>query len=281
MGALLLPGASKVALVPTVRRSRWPVASVDTRTYTRTMGFVGERKAIAAGILSLYTLLFLVNALAAPPEMGVGPLFGGLAAFYGLAFFSLVAGYFWARWFAIGVGLFGVVVGIMAIVQLGLDEQFLFFGGTHGAVSLFLWGKRMAEKFDGKKSWRERFHLDEYGTQRLGKAIIRIGMSLPFLIMYGLAPREDASSTVMMLGILTLAGLGVFGILKMRTWGILTLAASAALVAVSVASSTAFLSVGYGVGIELPETGAIVAGMLLLCTLPFASPIARYLTDRR
>ena len=32
-----------------------------------------------------------------------------LAAVYGLAFFALVAGYFWARWYAVGVGLFGVI----------------------------------------------------------------------------------------------------------------------------------------------------------------------------
>ena len=144
------------------------------------MGFVGERKALAAAVLALYALIFLINALGAPPEMGVTALFAGMGTFYGLAFFSLVAGYFWARWFAIGVGLFGVVFGIMAIVQLGLDEQFLFFAGTHGSVSLFLWGKKMAQNFDGKQTWRERFHLDEYGTQRLGKAIIRIGMSLPY-----------------------------------------------------------------------------------------------------
>ena len=36
-------------------------------------------------------------------------MLAGIAGCYGLAFFAVVAGYFWARWYAVGVGLYGVI----------------------------------------------------------------------------------------------------------------------------------------------------------------------------
>jgi hypothetical protein len=241
------------------------------------MSLVGERKALAAAVLAMYTLMYLVNALFAPAEE-LKLLFVALSSLYGLAFFSLVAGYFWARWFAIGLGLFGVTGAIMAMVQIGVDYTFLFYGGTHALVSLFLWGNKMSTDFDGRTEWRERFHLDESATRRLGKAVIRIGITLPVLIIYGLAPRVDMLESLLMLGVVAVAGLGVVGVLRMRTWGILALAASAFAVAGSALVSSRFACLGQGVGLELPVTAGVLSLMLLACVAPFAVPIRRYLS---
>jgi len=179
------------------------VASVERAIYT--LGMVGERKAIAAAVLSFYTLLFVLNALLDPNE-SMRPMHSALAATYGAAFFSLVAGYFWARWYAIGLGLFGFSLGTLAMLQHGVDYPPLFFTATHGVVSLALWGNQVATDFDGRSDWRARFHMDENATRRLGKAVIRVGISLPMLLMYGLAPREELSD-----GLLAGAMIAVIG----------------------------------------------------------------------
>ena len=243
------------------------------------MSLVGERKALAAAVLALYTLLYLINALFGGPETSL--LFGAMSGLYGLAFFSLVAGYFWARWFAIGVGLYGVVGAVMAIIQIGLDYTFLFYGGTHGVVSLFLWGNAMAGDFDGRGEWRERFHLDEFGTRRLGKAVIRIGITLPILIIYGLAPREDMAETLLLLSVVTMAVIGIRGMLQMRTWGVLLVGVSALAVASTALCSGSFVCLQNGVGLQLSTTGIGAALLLVTCVTPFVAPIARYLFARR
>ena len=226
-------------------------------------------------MLALYMLVYLLNALLGPGELKL--LFGALGGLYALTFFALVAGYFWARWFAIGVGLYGVIGAIMAIVQLGVDEQFLFYGGTHAIVSLFLWGGHMARDFDGRSEWRKRFHLDENATRRLGKAVIRIGITLPILIIYGLAPRESAFETLLMLSVVGVALLGIRGVLTMRTWGVLLVGISAVAVAGTVAVTSSFACVGFGVGLELQPTGLATALLLTACATPFVAPIVRFL----
>lgn len=251
------------------------VAPGHIQPYTFGMTLVGERKALAAAMLALYMLMYLVNSLFGPEELTW--LFGALSGLYGLAFFALVAGYFWARWFAIGVGLYGVIGAVMAIVQLGVDFQFLFYGGTHGVVSLFLWGGAMSHHYDGRAEWRERFHLDDLATRRLGKAVIRIGITLPILIIYGLAPRESAFETLLMLSVMGVALLGIRGVLTMRTWGVLLIAASALAILGTVAFTTTFAAVGFGVGLKLQPAGLATALLLTACATPFLVPIASYL----
>jgi hypothetical protein len=81
--------------------------------------------------------------------------FFALAAVYGLAMFSLVAGYFWARWYAVGVGLYGVITAAVGMWQIGAEPILLFVGGTHLAAALMLWGETMSESYDGQTAWRE------------------------------------------------------------------------------------------------------------------------------
>src|SRR5690349_7153158 len=131
------------------------------------MKLVGERRALASIVFAFYFLMYLLNAILGPPE--VARLFFGIAGVYFLAFFSLVAGYFWARWYAVGVGLFGVIISAVAWWQMGLDYQVMFLGGTHLVATIALWGTGMAEGYDGQQAWRERYHMDDSAVQRLGR----------------------------------------------------------------------------------------------------------------
>jgi hypothetical protein len=174
------------------------------------MKLVGERRAIAALILAFYTILFLMNALMGPPEMAKA--IGAIALCYGVAFFALVAGYFWARWFAMGTALFGVILGAVGVWQMGPEETILFLGGTHLAAVLALWGDSMAVSYDGQSAWRERFHIDENARHRLGKAIMRAGATLPMFILYGLAPRPGSLDTFGLMHAHSIHGVNLAGI---------------------------------------------------------------------
>ncbi len=220
------------------------------------------------------SIYFLVSIQA--PE-GWTAAFGALAGIYALGFVGLVAGYFWARWFSIGLGISGMISGVLSIWQVGPDGMLVFYAASHGIASLVLWGAAMARNFDGQETWRERYHLDEHATHRLGKSVIRVGVSLPYIVLYALAPREGAALTAVAAALLI--GGGAYALIKMRTWGLAAMAAGVGVGALSLGDtqSTSFLVSGDTVyALDLVALG--VGGLLLAAAAvaPFVGPIARY-----
>lgn len=232
----------------------------------------GERRALSAAILVFYAFMFLLVAFQ-PPMPGWGACFSGMATVYGLAFFGLVAGYFWARWYSIGLGISGAISAGFSLWQIGPEPALLFYGGSHAAIALMLWGTGMAKIFDGRKEWREKFHLDQAATDRLGKAVVRMAVSLPYMVMYALAPKDDTGSLILGLGALLFAGWGFKNVLRMRSVGLVAYAGSAFLLLGSLvrasASNQTFLWV-YG-------TSALVAATAALAL--FAKPTIAFLRD--
>ena len=94
-----------------------------------------------------------------------------------------------------------------------------------------LWGSKMAARYELQTEWRERYGMDEFGVARLGKAVTRGSASLPTLIMWALAPREDQGMLAQLLPTIAflVGALGVAAILRLRTWGLLALGAAAGL----------------------------------------------------
>jgi hypothetical protein len=230
------------------------------------MKLVGERRAVAALMFAFWFVMYLMNAL-----LGGGPLQAllyGMAGVYGLAFFSLVAGYFWARWFAVGVSLFGVIVAGIGLWQMGPEFQILFIGITHLIATATLWGNQMSELYDGQLAWRERFHMDEHAVQRLGRSVIRAGVSLPMVLIYGLAPKQPAMM-ITAIGVLVLAGLGVHAIARARTWGVLAIGAAGG-VMLSVAGVQALA--GHETLVLQP---ALAGSLLVFAAWPWAKPLLR------
>jgi hypothetical protein len=235
------------------------------------MKLVGERRALAAAVMAFYFLVYGVMAFAQlAPDFTRA--FAAMSGVYGLAFFSLVAGYFWARWFAVGVGLYGVITAAVGIWQIGAEPLLIFVGGTHLAATMFLWGNAMSEPYDGQAAWREKFHMDDSAVQRLGRSVIRAGVSLPFILLYALMPRPDAGTTLLAVSVFVLAAAGLHGLIRLRTWGVLLLGAAGAL-----ALATVGADVGAH-GLNLIALRPTLAGVLLLTsTAPFLAPIARFL----
>jgi hypothetical protein len=238
------------------------------------MKFVGERRALAAVIFGFYFLGYLGQALDMDGDPMGRPFFA-LAGVYGLAFFSLVAGYFWARWYAVGVSLFGVIVAAIGLWKLGgipaLRPMLFFVGGTHLGATLMLWGSTMSVAYDGQTAWRERFHMDDSAVQRLGRSVIRAGVSLPMVLIYAFTPKDGAAATALSVVALVLAGFGLRGMIQMRTWGVLALGTAGAIL-VTLAGGDALAhhadsALGAGLG----------GGLLLAAAAPFARPMLRSL----
>jgi hypothetical protein len=231
------------------------------------MKLVGERRALAAIVFAFWFVMYLMNAL-----LGGGPLqklLYGMAGVYGLAFFALVAGYFWARWYAVGVSLFGVIVAGIGLWQMGPEFQVLFIGITHLTATAMLWGANMAELYDGQTAWRERYHMDESAVQRLGRSVIRAGVSLPMVIIYGLAPKQP-TAMVLSIGALLLAGFGLRALVRMRTWGVLALGAAGGLLL-----SVTGLQMATCEAVSLQPT--LAGALLVFAAWPWAQPLVRSL----
>jgi hypothetical protein len=235
------------------------------------MKLVGERRALAAAVMAFYFLFYGVIALAQiAPDFT--PAFAAIAGVYGLAFFSLVAGYFWARWYSVGVGLYGVISAGVGIWQVGAEPLLLFMGGTHLAATLFLWGQTMSEPYDGQTAWREKFHMDEHAVQRLGRSVIRAGVSLPFILLYALVPRPDSTAAALIgAAAFVLAAAGLRGLIQLKTWGVLAIGAAGALTLSLVGMDIALHRVD-----AFTISPAFAGSTLVLAVVPFLAPIARF-----
>lgn len=253
-------------------------------------GLAGERKACALVCLAFYTAFFgllsllLNNAPPDQPELRAWwACFAALGACYGISFFALGAGWFWARWVAMGLGYSGVTLAFWTIVtQRTIEPVMAFYGITHGIIVLFLQGQKLVEEFDAKPEWRKRLGLDDKAVLRVRQSVTRAATSLPTLIVIALAPREGSEG-------LWLAALGVFGIvglLRLRTAGVLALLGAGLLLPWPMLAHThasgaiasfmpSFMSYGL-----LHLMGLTAAGLLVSASVPFLRPIARFLAGR-
>lgn len=257
-----------------------PLAATKSQAILANMKLVGERRALASAIMVFYSLFYGILAWSGlVPELTKA--LAAIAGVYGLAFFALVAGYFWARWYAVGVGLYGVITSAIGLWQIWNDPDahedgrimvMMLMGGTHLVATLFLWGQTMSAPYDGQAAWREKFHMDDHAVQRLGRAVIRAGLSLPFILIYAFAPTPDGAILAPLVALL-LAGAGLHAVVRMRTWGVLALGAAGAVMLTLVGADVA----AHGMS-PLVLRPAIAGAMLIASVGPFLAPITRFLT---
>ncbi len=259
----------------------WLERLKNLRSFLKEMGYERERAAVALLSLSFFGILYFLVSLNAPD--GWAPVFAGLMVCYLTAFLAVASQWFWARWFASGLGWSGFMLGMMALVMIGWHPSMAIYTVLHALIVLSLMGQKMSARYELQAAWRERYSMDEYGVARLGKAVTRGAASLPTLIMWALAPREG--DQMLLLGglALLLAVGGLSGLVRMRAWGLLALAgAGAALLAVAAVGSNLSFSVA---DVDLPTAGlwalqgspAIGVVWVSLALLPFAMPVLRYL----
>jgi hypothetical protein len=234
------------------------------------MKLVGERRALAAVVFAFYALIYSMIAFSGMvPDFNKA--FFALAGVYGLAMFALIAGYFWARWYAVGVGLYGVITAAVGMWQIGAEPILLFVGGTHLVATLMLWGETMSESYDGQTAWREKLHMDEGAVQRLGRSVIRAGVSLPFVLLYALAPKPGGAGLIVGVAALLLAGLGLRALVRLRTWGVFAIGGAGALmVAMSVGEMATHAD-------AFALRPALAGALLISASMPWIAPALRFL----
>jgi hypothetical protein len=262
------------------------------------VGMVGERKALALLCLGFYSTLFFMITLSARTELPEWlPAFTAMTSIYVVAFFGVAAECFWGRWFATGLGYWGLTMAVMAIVTTrSFPAPIMILGVMHGLISACLAGEKMAAAFDAKPAWRERWKLDEQGVIRVRRSVTRMASSLPALVMFALAPREGseafgiASYDLVSYGLFTLAIVGVVGFLaSQRTWALFALAAAGVGLTVRSLGATQLWSAhSYFDPSAWPYAscamhlvGFLGGAVLLTATLPFLGPIARYVLRGR
>lgn len=238
--------------------------------------FLGIRRAISLLLLSLYFWNFLLVALLGPEDLYA--CYAALAAVYGVAFVGVAAEWFWARWFAIGLGQFGAF-SLLALPQTGPEPTLLVFGISHVLVALFLGGEGMAARFERSESCVERYNFQEESLILMRRAIKSAGMTLPFLILYTLAPRPE----LLQLVALGLGVAGIVGLVRGRTWGLLAAGAAGGIALVDGLGLLGGPAHGYFLtspagSLILHGPGfALLAALMLLVPLAFARPLTRWL----
>ncbi|MEM7152914.1 MAG: hypothetical protein AAF799_08725 [Myxococcota bacterium] len=240
---------------------------------------VGIRRAIALLFLSFYVTYFGLTAALNPDFFAC---FFGLTMVYGIAFVGLSAEWFWARWFAIGVGNFGSLILLVLFQAETVDPIIVFVGGTHLAIWLMLLGEGMAAKYEYSEATAERWNLQEESLILMRRAIKSAGTTLPFLILWALGPREEAPEMLA----LGLGVAGLIGLLRGRTWGVFALGGAGALALA--AGLGAFGPPGIGVLLLTPSGSTAIAGTiagllaggLLIVPLIYARPMLRFLRAR-
>lgn len=203
--------------------------SLTSRTLLR------ERRALALILLGFCTSIFAILALA---QGGAWvPCFSAMAVTYGLAFFAVAAEWFWGRWYAMGLASSGITMAVLGLATAGWEIGIAIWGGIHLLIYAPMMGLAMAERYEDRPDWRKRFALSEDGAARIQRAVKGAAAGLPTLIFYALSPKQDQ----MLMGVLVLAaGIGLFGLLKFRFWGVLLLGSLAATLGVLSLSGDAF-----------------------------------------
>lgn len=253
------------------------------------MDMVRPRVALALLPLSLFGLQFLFGALAGESDFRAA--LAALAASYLLAFVALASEWFWARWFASGLGWWGAIMGLFMVVMIPVPEvrtAFAIFASLHALIIGALMGKKMSARYDMQPGWREHFGMDEFGVVRLGRAVTRASAALPGLLLWAFAPRQPdpPAPDLLPLGAAGLAMLGIWALLKRKTWGIFALGGSAAAL-LGLTPPTphlhgiSALSDGLGAVVSTPGFGNALALLLFAATLPFLGAAIRYYRSLR
>jgi hypothetical protein len=233
----------------------------------------------------------LFISMNAPPEWGKA--FVGLGGCYLVAFYGVSAEMFWGRWFAAGLGWSGVMVAVASLFMIGWTPPLAIYGGLHLLVVLALMGKKMAARYDMQEAWRARYAMDEFGVARLRKTVTRAAASLPSVILWALGPKEPGQGMLLAgAGIVAalLAVVGLRGVIRLRSWGLLAMAGAAVLVVTTGVLTGAMQLPFYayepaswwGTSVAVQQAaaglGPLGGGLLLAAALaPFVRPALRFI----
>lgn len=237
---------------------------------------VGPRRALSLFVLGFCTTIFIMVGVAQGGAWA--RCFYALAAAYGLGFFAVASEWFWARWYTMGIAGSGVSMALLGLVTNGWNPGLAIWGGVHLLIYAPLMGEAMADRYENQEAWRRRYGLDEHGVVRIKKAVKGAATALPTLIFFGLAPREGA---LFIWALPLLAAVGLWGVLRMRFWGVALMGGVAAWAAI-VTAMDARIVVPFADGaVGLAGLGILAVASLLWAVSPFVLPAYRFVRQQR
>lgn len=239
--------------------------------------FIGSRRALALTILGVLFTTFGWLGLLTPEEFR--PMFMALAGCYLVAFLGVAAGAFWGRWVATGIGWSGAM-SILAVGQADDPWPVVIWAGIHGLVILALAGRAMAEQFELRPEWREKWKLDDAAVKKIGGAVTSVASSLP-LILARLLYRPEGMG--LLAAIAAVAGIALLlrgrtaGVFAAATAGVVVLLTGPVLMPITGANLALADLAPAVVMAQSPQVSWLVGAVLLVPLVLFARPIVRYL----
>lgn len=195
------------------------------------------------------------------------PAWVAASALYTIAGVGLWRGAPWARSLTVGVLFWGLLAWVQsAIACLGAPPLLLAVIGGH-AVAL------LAAKFT--PCTLERRH-------RI--SMLLAGAAVPGALFFGLAPLQDPTTRLLLVGGATLLFLMTVGLARGRTWGLLFGLAAAPLLVTAAFVAPAMLDISQMLPLlEQPRgflmmrfVGVVCAVLAVGCVLPFVGPAVRF-----
>jgi len=257
----------------------------------RTMGLERTRRALALLPLAAFVLLYGILALLLEPAWS--PAFAGLALCYLIGFVALGSEWFWARWYCVGLGWSGVMVGIFGMVSVGFVSPLVIYATMHGTIVLLLKGKSLSGLYEGQTAWRTRFELDDHGVIRVGKTVSRTSASLPALVIWALGPKQPTQllavaitskslSEWAVLAALVVAMFGIFALVRGRALGACLVVAAAGIAIVCLPTALPASVSSNQIAVTGLFAGAVLAAPLALlgAVLPLFRPLRNFLRGR-
>jgi len=240
------------------------------------------RRTVALLPLCAFSLIYGLAAVAA--EDAWRPALLGLGGCYLIGFLALASEWFWARWYASGLGWSGMMVGIFALVSIGPISPLIVFTVLHAAIVFSLKGGAVAALYEKRADWSERWGLDASGVRRLGKSVTRAAGSLPALIIWALGPRDpgqlwgivNASPSVPWLRLLplVLAASGIVLLVRARTAGILAIGSAAVGLVALLVTFEGLITAPAWAALDL--LGWFGAGLAAAAVFPFVKPLVAW-----
>ncbi|MEM9193261.1 MAG: hypothetical protein AAGF12_29065 [Myxococcota bacterium] len=208
-------------------------------------------------ILGLSAALFAVLAAFIPV---IRNFCIALTLIYGVGVVALAARFYWARWFARGLGWWGVMSGcLLMYVSGGVTRELLSFTIAHGIVLALLNSKSVIQAYDGQEAWRKE--LDEKMQRRMANLFTNLGTALPYIAFYALIPRGSGAAEIVGLGLL---GAALFGLARGKSWGLLGVGVTAMFLA--------------ALGVHTASCSGVLLGLFVAAGfLPFVPTIVRFL----
>jgi hypothetical protein len=180
-----------------------------------------------------------------------------------------------------GVRNFGSLI-LLVLFKVGFEPIVAFFGFTHLAIAVLLLGEGMAARYEHSEVTAERWNFHEESLVLMRRATLSAGSTIPFLILYALAPRPEPTQ----IAALAIGAVGVWGLLRGRTWGAFALGGAGLLALLHGIGLLGTPPVGYllltptGGPIVYGRTVGLLAGLTMLVPLLIARPMWRFMRSR-